>query len=391
MIDTLEGGFMLRSLPSLSLLGMISMAITFGWVRYGFGLFLPHFEESFNLSTSSLGVISSLTYVSYLFAVLFVGVFTSKLGPRPMILIGLFTGSAGLLLASVTTSVFWFTVAMFVAGSSTGWCWSSFSDVVKNHIRTKLQERSLAVISTGATVGLLMVSTLYLVFIGEWRWIWGAFSLLGFLTTVWAYLTLPKKEPNTSEEEDKGKNLLHPTAMPLFLSSFLFGVTQSVYWTYAADFAQSALSAQLASGILWLLIGLGGLLGLLTGDYVKRLGFKKVLNLNIVVFTLSIGFLYISKSWWIISLSGLLFGTSFMVYSALFAIWSSKVFPSFPTKGFSTTIFMMTVGSIIGPALFGWLYQVVSFQVLFGILAIVALFSYIAQPHKQKVSSQTSY
>lgn len=381
---------MTRNLPSLSLLGMVSMAITFGWVRYGYGLFLPHFEESFQLSTSTLGVISSLTYVSYLFAVIFVGMFTSKWGPRPMILIGLLTGAFGLFLASVTKSPLVFAIAMFIAGSSTGWCWSSFSDVVKDHISKQYQERSLAVISTGATVGLLVVSLMYLGLIGEWRWIWGALSLISFLTVLWAWKTLPNKKADVKTEDGKGKDLIHPTSMPLFLSSFLFGITQSVYWTYAAEYAQTALSSKLASGIMWLLIGIGGLVGLLAGDFVKRLGFKIVLNLNIVVFTISIGLLYTSKTLWVVCLSGVLFGVSFMTYSALFAIWSSKVFPSTPTKGFSATILMMTIGSIIGPAIFGWIYTAVSFEVLFGILAIVAIISHIAQPKRNEPLSKAA-
>lgn len=371
---------MTKNLPSLSFLGMVSIAISFGWVRYGYGLFMPHFKESFHVSTSTLGAISSLTYISYLLAIVFVGILTSKCGPRPIILTGIITASSGMMIASITNSVLWFTVAMFIAGISTGCCWSSFSDVVKDNIPTDLQERSLAVISTGATVGLVLVSLFYLIFMGEWRWIWGGLSILGFLTVTWAWKELPVKRSDcTSDSKVFGEKLISNQAMPLLITSLLFGLSQSVYWTFAADYVTTYLNTSRASGFLWLLTGIGGSLGMLTGDLVSRLGFKRVLNLNNLIFAGSIGLLSISQGWWVFSLSGLLFGMSFMIYSALIAIWSSKVFPSFPTKGFSVTIFIMTVGSIIGPALFGWFSTLVSLEGLFGLLALVTLGNHIAQ------------
>lgn len=80
---------MSRRNPRLSIAWKVGMAgvaaqgVTFGFARYGYGLFLPEIRRQFDLSVSLVGVIGSATYVSYLIALLLVGVLSTRWGPRP--------------------------------------------------------------------------------------------------------------------------------------------------------------------------------------------------------------------------------------------------------------------------------------------------------------------
>lgn len=128
----------------------------------------------------------------------------SKFGSRPVILIGIFAASTGLLMASLLQIHSFFTVGCVVAGLSPGLTWSSFSENVNQNVKKTVQERSLAVISTGSTLGLILISTSYLFLDGQWRIIWIAGSVIGFMIFIWAFRSVPPLD--RTEGEKKGLN-----------------------------------------------------------------------------------------------------------------------------------------------------------------------------------------
>jgi predicted MFS family arabinose efflux permease len=372
-----------KEVPTISVVGLLALAIVFGWVRYGYGLLLPNFREDFNLSASMLGVISSLSFLSFLVGAWLVMFLVSAYGPRRFILSGIFAGSLGMLIAALTNNSFIFAVGVIIAGLSPGLCWSSFSDSVSQHIKKSLQKRSLAVISTGSSLGLVMISISYLLLQGNWRIVWGGGGLVGFVIFLLALKAIPPGTiKNSSKEKGKEKisSFVTKYSIPLFIASIAFGMTEATYWTYAADFVEQTFKIQSANAIFFLIAGIGGLAGLWAGDLINFLGFKKSIFLTVFIYSISMFILFVSQSWLMICFSGFLFGATFMLYAAYLPIWSAEVFPETPAKGFSICIIILNVGTIIGPALFGGVLALVEYKWMFLMLSLIACLKIFLTP-----------
>ncbi|MCF6138451.1 MFS transporter [Pseudalkalibacillus berkeleyi] len=371
-------------IPTISIIGLLALSIIFGWFRYGYGLLLPKFKEDFNLSASILGVISSLTFLSFLIGALTVILVVSRLGARPVILGGIFAASAGLLLSGLTNNSLIFALGCTIAGLSPGLTWSSFSESVNQNVRNGIQNRALAIISTGSTLGLIMISSLYLLVNGDWRLIWVSGGIIGFIIFIWAFKSIPFPKQDESFQKEVLKvnvrPLLTKRSKPLYISSILFGITEATYWTYSADFVQENLFISHANAIFFLVTGIGGLVGLWAGDFINKLGFKVCFIITILLYSFSISILFISQNWLLVCVSGFLFGSSFMLYAAFLPIWSAQVFPNIPAIGFSISIILLNIGAIIGPALFGVILSHVKYETIFLVAGLIGCLKVFVLP-----------
>ncbi|MCA0982889.1 MFS transporter [Halobacillus yeomjeoni] len=384
-----------NEIPMISLVGLLALSLVFGWVRYGYGLLLPNFEKEFNLSASTLGIISSLSFFSFFIGALLVTIFISKLGPKWFILAGILSGSVGLMVSALAQSGFMFAVGCFISGFSPGLCWSSFSDSVRQNIKESLQKRSLAIISTGSSLGLVGIAAIYLLIDGDgWRYLWGIGGVIGLFIFLWASRTIPPGTLRDSPQYDKSQersSVINHQSIPLYMASFVFGITEATYWTFSADFVQQTFSINEANAILFLITGIGGLGGLLAGDFINLIGFKKSFIITVVFYALSMLMLFFSQSWLIICLSGFLFGLTFMLYAAFLPIWSAEVFPSAPAKGFSISIMVLNVGTIAGPALFGGILAVMEYKWIFLFMGLIACVKVLWTPRRrQELSAGTT-
>ncbi|MYL18665.1 MFS transporter [Halobacillus litoralis] len=374
-------------IPGISIIGLLALSIIFGWFRYGYGLLFTEFRSSFDLSASLLGVISSLTFITFLAGALMVILLVSKFGARPMILGGIFAASTGLLTAALTDSWLIFAASCLLAGFSPGLTWSSFSKSVTQHVEERVQERTLAIISTGSSVGLIFISLLYLLLDGDWRIIWGGGAVFGYLILLWAWRSVPEKNAETIGAPIKMADLrpiFTKEANPFYIASFLFGITEATYWTYAADFVQENFSITNANAVFFLITGIAGLAGLCAGDMISKLGMRMSFIVTILVYSLSIAVLYLFQGWILVCISGALFGASFMLYAAYLPIWSAKVFPNIPAQGFSICIVILNVGAIIGPAVFGWILAYSPYELIFLLLGIIGCLKVFALPVTEK-------
>src|SRR4051812_8554209 len=141
---------------ALALCGSATIAVAFGFARYGFGLFVPVFRAEFGLSAAAVGAVGSAGYAAYLVGLLGSGWANDRFGPRLPILFGTTAALAGLLLVAVASGPAVLGAGVLIAASSAGWVWAPFSDAVSMLIVPAQRARVLAVISTGTTFGLVL-------------------------------------------------------------------------------------------------------------------------------------------------------------------------------------------------------------------------------------------
>jgi predicted MFS family arabinose efflux permease len=371
--------------------GFLAIAVAFGFARYGYGLFVPEFRDTFDLSTEAVGFIAAGAYASYLAALLVTGALVARVGPRLPVVIGGLSAAAGMALIALAANTPMLVAGVLLAATSPGWSWAPFSDAVARMIDAETQNRTLSIITTGTTFGILVAGPAALVAGGEWRGVWIGFAIVAVAVTVWNAILLPSGPHNEGDEEGedaqpelRARWFVGPSSTRLFAVAISFGFTGTVYWTYAVDLISEAGGFSPSAGpVLWTVVGVTGFVGVATGDVISRLGLRLSLIAALVSLGVAIGIIALAPMSWIaLGGSAALFGASFMVMSALLVTWTSTVFPDQPGTGFSATQVFLAIGTIIGPAIMGVVAGQIGMETAFLVTALVALLTVLVRPQE---------
>lgn len=369
------------------LAGLSAIGVGFGFARYGYGLYLPELRREFGLSTAQLGLISSLSYVGYLAAVVMVGTLISRLGPRLMILGAGASAAAGMTLVAVTDSAPVMAVGVVLAGTSAGWVWAPYSEVTPAMLTPRRAERALAVIASGTAYGTAVAGGLALAMPpGDWRLAWAAFTAIAVAVTVVNAVVLPKGTTGVRRSSMSGatwSRLRRRTAIPLCIAAISYGAVGSIYWTFAVDLIGSG-SAPATGAAFWTLLGIAGTAGAAAPVLFRSLGLR---GSHLVLFGLlaaGIALLSIAPGQGaVVVVSAIVFGPTFMATASLLAVWSFHTFERDHAAGFSMVVFFLGLGGVAGPAVVGAAAGLVGLRGAFAVTAGLALATVVSSPPRQ--------
>jgi predicted MFS family arabinose efflux permease len=376
----------------LAAAGLLAIAVAFGFARYGYGLFVPEFRDTFDLSTEAVGFIAAGAYASYLAALLVTGALIARVGPRLPVVIGGLSAAAGMAMIALAPNTPVFVAGVLLAATSPGWSWAPFSDAVARMIDTESQSRTLSIITTGTTFGVLVAGPAALVAGGAWRGAWIAFAVVALAVTAWNAYLLPTgphgegdDEGSSAKPELQWRWFIGPKSVRLFAVATSFGFAGTVYWTYAVDLVSGAGGFPASAGpLLWTAVGFTGIAGVATGDMISRLGLRLSMVAALTALGVATGVLGAAPTSWVaLGISAALFGSSFMALSALLVTWTSTVFPDQPGTGFSATQVFLAVGTIIGPALMGVVASRFGMETVFIVTGLLALSTALVKPNEE--------
>src|SRR6056297_1218518 len=121
--------------PPLSAAGFAATTISFGPARMGFGLFVPEFRTAFSMSTSSVGLVSSIGFSGFLAGLLGAQALLRRWGPEAPVLLGLIAATIGMSVIAMAPSITVLAFGVFCASSSAGFTWTPFHDQHGNQRR----------------------------------------------------------------------------------------------------------------------------------------------------------------------------------------------------------------------------------------------------------------
>lgn len=377
--------------------GVMVIAVSYGFARYGYGLFLPRIRDEFGLSTSTLGLIGSATYIGYLVALTLVGVLAGRVGPRPLIIGAGLSAAAGMTLVAIAPSPGLLVAGLVLAGTSSGWAWAPYSDVVDRLVRPQRQQQVMALLPAGTAFGVAAAGPLALISHDTaWRYVWLLFGVVALIATVYNAGILPSGATRSTVVAARSgiafRRLLRRQAAPLYLTALSYGLIGAVYWTFAVDAITGAGAAGPAVGpLFWTLIGLAGTAGVFTGTLLARIGLRGahgVLFAAIAGAVVLLGLAPGAPAF--VAVSAVLYGPTFMAVSGLLAVWSHRLFPERPSAGLSAAVFFLGIGTVIGPAALGFVADRYDLRTAFVLTAAIAAATVWVRPGQPSSRSKNA-
>ncbi len=352
----------MTSFHSLSAAGFAATAISYGPARMGFGLFVPEFKDSFSMSSSAVGLVSSLGFAGFFLGLLVSQWLLNRKGPKVPVLSGLWAATTGLGIVALAPNMWILALGVFLAASSAGFAWTPFNDAVHRNIRDVDRPTALSEISTGTSVGITLAGlvALAMVYLGfDWRACWAVFAGASALALAGNWLALRRVEKAEDDPPEQGwRDLLDPAAAPLAGIAFVYGITSAIYISFVPDrFGQEGVPGmpdRATPALVFILFGIFGLAGLLTDRLRNGIGLTWLLRLLLMAAGGSLALAALLPGHWLgLVPSAALQGMNVMMTSAVLAFSSERLFPSFPSLGFTAILLATAAGSVIGPALAG--------------------------------------
>ncbi|WP_293207753.1 MFS transporter [Parvibaculum sp.] len=362
-MPAVDAGGIMTPFWKLSAAGFAATAITYGPARMGFGLFLPEFRSVFSISIQEAGMISSLGFFGFFAGLLVSQAMTAASGPRLPIVFGLAAATAGIGLVASAPSLPMLSLGILLAMSSAGFSWTPFSDAINHGVEERLRPTALSLVSTGTGLGITAAGTAALLMsIGgvSWRLCWAIFAIGSALSLLGNWMALRGAAGRPGPRRAlRWRVLFHRAAIPLFGIGFCFGITSTVYISFAADrIAQAGgvpgIPVNVSGSLVFICYGAFGLLGLVTGSAKVALGLPLLLRLLMLASALSSALIaLVPTSWTGVVVSAGLQGINVMMMSAAMAFWSDRLFPDFPSRGFTAVLLAVATGSVLGPVAAG--------------------------------------
>jgi predicted MFS family arabinose efflux permease len=364
--------------------GLLALVATYGIGRLAYGLFLPRFEEEFDLSLDVLGFYASAAQAGYLVATVVTGVATARYGPRVPVVAGCLLLALGAAMTASAPGPMLLAVGLIAAGTSAGGTWAPFSDAVDDQVPSSGSRRALALVNAGSPAGLVVASGLALVAGDRWRAAWWGFAVVGLVAAAaaWRVLAPGTAGPVVERARPQLGWFLNARSMRLLIVALGLSITSGAYFAYAPDTAQDAGLASWIGPAMWAALGIAGVaVGAFGGSIADRYGLRRPLAVMLVlVGGTTLALLAAPSSVSAALGSAALFGVGFTTGFALVVMWSQEVFHDRPTTGFTLTIVFIAAGFIVGPSLFGVLATHVSRAVALLATAAPALLVALVPP-----------
>ncbi len=329
----------------------------------GFGLFVPQFKSTFEMSTSTVGFVSSFGFSGFFLGLLIAQLLVNRLGPGAPVLTGLCAASTGMGIVALAPDPKVLAGGVFLAASSAGFAWTPFNNAVHRKIRDVDRPEALSEISTGTSVGIMAAgfAALVMVLSGiSWRSCWAFFAIVSIGALVLNWASFRNVESDPGEGPKRGwRALMQFAVIPMFDVAFIYGTTSSIYISFAPDYmldsgGVSGLTTAATPALMFIFYGFFGLTGLATGRARDVIGLPGLLRLILLAGAISMALCALWPANWVglISSAGLQ-GIHVMMTSAVLAFWSERLFPALPSLSFTATLLAMAAGSMLGPAIAG--------------------------------------
>ncbi|MEM6158957.1 MFS transporter [Erwinia sp. P6884] len=330
-------------------------ALSYGLARFAYGLLLPQIREDLAVSVTVAGWIGGSAFAAYCLGISFVLLAPGKLSARTITLLAGLTATFGMLLVALSASAWVLAAGIALAGLSTGLTSPPLAFAVSRQFGDKNRPKANATINAGTAAGIVFSGMAAWLAPGSWREIYFAFVLTGAAVTVWLWFAFPRGLHAASGSPVSWAILKRPGLFTLCVSAFFMGVSSAAIWTFAADILRDKAgftSAYIA--LIWVALGISGLVGALTGVLTNRFGIRPIHAfslLGMAVATAGLVMAPLSAACGFVAVS--LFGAAYIVSTGVYLIQGTELLADRPDLGLGIPFLAVATGQAVGNPLFG--------------------------------------
>ncbi|WP_458116541.1 MFS transporter [Arthrobacter sp. D2-10] len=354
------------------------IAATYGLARFGYGLFAPAFEQSFALTPTLTGTISSGSFVSYCLAA---GA-AYRLAASPRLTVALAGGVAAVGSTGVACSgsAVVLAASMLLAGAGAGFASPGLVTLVEQSVSTGASARVQAVVNSGTGFGVVVAGPLALLLTDQWRTAWWIIAALNIGAAIAVLGTSRRTRTTTAAGQRPALRLsgLKPLRTAS-VAALLAGAASAAVWTFGRSLVTS--EGQLsdsAATVFWVCMGAAGIAGAFSGDLVIRWGIRKAWTMTAVLMgaaTLVLGVLPGNDL--AVFTAGACFGASYVALSGVLIAWATDALPDSAAAGTAALFITLALGQAAGAALIGVLLNATNSGTAFVVAAGIAGLSLI--------------
>jgi len=354
------------------------IAATYGLSRFGYGLFVPAFGESFKLTPALTGVVSSGSFFSYCVAAALA--YRLAGSPRLTVLLAGVLATFGSAAVAVSVSPMTLAVSMLIAGAGAGFASPGLVALVQEKLNKTAVPRAQAVVNSGTGFGVVIAGPLALLLADKWRIAWVIIAAINVAATIAVLKTSKPTRARSPSAEIKANRAVN--LRPLLggaTAALLTGVSSAAMWIFSKPLVvtESQLNDTEAT-IFWVVLGAAGVAGAFTGDLVTKVG----LFLGWMWTAVLMGLATLVVGLWPSNLlavyaGGGVFGASYVALSGVLIAWASDVALEEAAAGTAALFICLALGQAAGSLLIGPLLYTTGSAVAFTTAAVLACSSTI--------------
>ncbi len=367
-----------RSAAVYAILGAALIAIAYGLARFAFGLFVPAIRDELGLSPEVMGIIGAQPFISFVLASLFAPWLAERLGTRDAALVSAAFALLGLALISRADGALMLGAGVFACGLCTGTMMPALSTGVQAVLHPTVHGRVNAVMNAGTSAGVALGVPAVLLLASAWREAYMAFAAVTgvAMLAAWRYLpAVAAATPHSSSSKGSARGLLSGQLIRLCLFALAMGWVSSAYWIFAPDLVVElgGLAPRL-SGLLWLGVGLAGLIAAFAMDWGDRFGIARIQAAALLGLAISLLALAGAPSLLFLALaSAALFGLAYMTLTGLYLVVGIRLLAERPSLGAALPFVMIAVGQALGSPVAGRLAEDAGYTATFTTFGAVGI------------------
>jgi predicted MFS family arabinose efflux permease len=332
------------------------IASTYGMARFGVGLFAPRLVLERPALARVVGFAAAAQFVSYAMAAAVAARLVHR-RPRTGLALAGVTATVGCIGVAAVSTPMAFLAAVFVGGMGAGFASPAMVRVVDCAVSGRAAPTAQSMVNAGTSVGVVAVGGLAFATTSTA----GPWVLMAVVCAASAGAVLlvarggsgmsAARDLETSTRSAAGRwgRLVVPG-----LAALVVGAGSALIWTFGPLLVTEAGAVDAGQvGWLWIALGVGGLVGPLTGMVVGRLGprggwrlFAGVLVLGNVALAVAIR---LGTSWAAFTAMAI-FGAGYMCLSGVLILWARAAWPTAAGAGTSVLFIALAVGQALGSA-----------------------------------------
>lgn len=333
---------------AVALAGMLVIASTYGMARFGVGLLAPRLVDQRPALGGAVGTAAAAQFVSYAVAAGLAARWGDR-APRLTLALAGTTSTLGCLAVAVATTPLAFVGAVFVGGTGAGLASPALVRLVDDLVARRARGTAQSLVNSGTAVGVVAAGAVALATAGVAS-AWGLMAGLCAGSAVLC-LALAGRAPAGGPASSPAPVPLAALRTPL-LAAVVVGAGSALVWSFGplVAVADGGVPDQHV-GWLWIALGVGGLVGPVTGAVVERHGLRRSWVLFVGVATLAHAFLALALAVgapWPAYVAMAVFGGGYMCLSGVLILWARAVAPDAGGAGTAVLFVALAVGQAAG-------------------------------------------